>query len=322
MHAVPPTVVLLGPQRSDPTLPAALAAAGVAGPLAAITAGWEDREGETERLDRAVGRPVENLRLHHAAEIAFARDRELLEAYRARRALLRASQAAYRTRLGHLLVARAELRVAGGPSRVLAGELSDALEMVRALDRGHLERAEAIETEFADRWRPGERDAIRVPAEQMRRVIDGAAAVLVAGGHVPILRNRLRLFGLADALATRPCFAWSGGAMALAERILLFHDRPPQGEGHAEVMGRGLALVSGVVLLPDASARLAIEDRTRVETLARRLLPERGIVLDPGCGVRIDGERITSAAGGAWRLGLDGTLEDALEETLEDARGR
>jgi hypothetical protein len=46
---------------------------------------------------------------------------------------------------------------------------------------------------------------------------------------VAVLVNRLRLFGLGDLVADKTVFAWSAGAMAVSERVVLFHDDPPQG---------------------------------------------------------------------------------------------
>jgi peptidase E len=54
-------------------------------------------------------------------------------------------------------------------------------------------------------------------------------AVLIAGGHIAVLLNRLRLFDLSAVLRERPVFGWSAGAMVLTSRIVLFHDSPPRG---------------------------------------------------------------------------------------------
>ena len=61
--------------------------------------------------------------------------------------------------------------------------------------------------------------------------------------------------------------------MALADRIVLFHDRSPQGPGHPEVYGSGLSVVRDVVLLPHARARLLLDDAPRMAVFARRFAP-------------------------------------------------
>ena len=81
--------------------------------------------------------------------------------------------------------------------------------------------------------------------------------MLIAGGHVAVLVNRLRLFGMRALLGHKPIAAWSAGAMALTTRVLLFHDRPPQGAGNAEIFEHGLDLVPDAVFLPHAATRLA-----------------------------------------------------------------
>jgi hypothetical protein len=87
--------------------------------------------------------------------------------------------------------------------------------------------------------------------------------------------------------------AWSGGAMALTERVVLFHDRAPQGYSHAEVYDDGLGLARGVVLLPHARRRLLVDDRTRMGVLARRFAPAQCVVLDDGARVDLgDGSQL------------------------------
>src|SRR5690606_5912302 len=104
--------------------------------------------------------------------------------------------------------------------------------------------------------------------------------------------------------------AWSGGAMVLGERIVLFHDAPPQGRGHAEVLEPGLALYRGAVPFPHARRRLLLEDVPRVTLLARRLEPRLALPMDEGARVDWDGERWTFSAG-TRLLSVDGTVRVA-----------
>lgn len=75
------TVVLLGPQRLRPTLVEAVDRAGVTGAVAAVTAGWQEREDEIDELSAHLRRPVVNLGLHRRGEDVLARDPEFLLAY-------------------------------------------------------------------------------------------------------------------------------------------------------------------------------------------------------------------------------------------------
>ena len=68
-----PPVVLLGPQRHCPTVRTTLDELGADGPLAVISAGWEEREGEIDELEEHVRRPVRDL--------AFSRDGRHLYVY-------------------------------------------------------------------------------------------------------------------------------------------------------------------------------------------------------------------------------------------------
>ena len=119
----------------------------------------------------------------------------------------------------------------------------------------------------------------------------------IAGGHVAVLLNRMRLFDLAPLLAGKLVVAWSAGAMAVSERIVLFHDSPPQGPGNPEVFDAGLGLCTGVLPLPHADRRLRLEDPVRVDLFARRFSPSICAILDPGARWDWDGTGWTAGPG-------------------------
>ena len=119
--------------------------------------------------------------------------------------------------------------------------------------------------------------------------------------------NRLRLFGVRELAADLTFVAWSAGAMVLTERVVLFHDHPPQGPGNAEVMEQGLGLCPRIVALPDGKKRLDLGDIHRVASFAQRFAPDACIVLRDGDCLKWDG-RNWSAPEGALRLGEDGEL--------------
>ena len=111
-----------------------------------------------------------------------------------------------------------------------------------------------------------------------------------------MLLNRLRLFGFGDLVGDLPVLAWSAGAMALAERVVLFHDTPPQGFGNAEVLESGLALFRQILPLPHAQRRLQLENPHRVEELARRFAPFSCVPLDAGDYLKIEGPALWAEA--------------------------
>jgi hypothetical protein len=182
--------------------------------------------------------------------------------------LLDQLQDSYLLRLDHALQAVYTVqRRAGGP---LGGAvLAEAIDAVRDLDAAHLRRVGAVRGEFYAELAPHDRPVIAGHRGEVAGLLGDAAALVVAGGHVGVLADLLHLFNVAAALRS-PVIAWSAGAMALAERIVLFGDRSAHGPGHPEIYGSGLSLLRGVVPLPHARARLLLDDTPRMAVFARR----------------------------------------------------
>jgi hypothetical protein len=300
-------VLLLGPQFRAPNLREALGHAGLQGPVVAITAGWQEREGELGALDEHLGAPARDLRLYERAEAAFTRDPELHAAYRSRQNELRRLQDLYRIRLDHAKAAARDLLRSDDGSPLARKALRAAVEGLRRLDAEHLRDIHTLHRRFENAWGPAQRPVLATQAAELERLVSGAALVCIAGGHVAVLLNRLRLFGLERVLRTRPVAAWSAGAMVLAERIVLFHDHPPQGAGNAEVFEAGLALIRSAVFLPHAASRLATADAARVALLARRLAPATCYTLDDGSRLLWRRGQLADAAG-SHRLARTGRL--------------
>lgn len=292
-HSSKRVIVLLGPQRLEPTAPEAVAPfVGPGDAVSAITAGWEERESELVELREHLGRTVESLDLHRRAQQVMEDDPELGEALKRRRRNLRALRSIYRLRLRHLVPAAEELLRRTGPDDLMVPEREDALQGLRALDAHHLERIDEIHDAFLEEWRPSEREAVARQREELAAILQRTAVLCIAGGHVRILHTRLWLFDIVDLLPEgMPIVAWSAGAMVLAERIVLFHDSPPQGQGHPEVLGPGFGLCPGIVPLPHASRRLDLDDEVRVQLLSRRFPDSICVALDGGSSLRWDGSR-------------------------------
>ena len=304
-------VTLLGPQRLSPTLVHAIRGAGVEGEVAVVTAGWQEREEEVDELRDHLGGGVVNLRLYARAEEVFRRDRALARAHRQRQDRLQRMQELYRLRLAHALDAARELLTRRGDPEVVNPEREAAVAAIRELDRVHLERVRAVHGELEAAMKPLERPAVARQRAELQRLLDGCAAFAVAGGHVALLLNRLRLFGIAEMVAGKPVFAWSGGAMVLGERLVLFHDDPPQGSGNAEVLEAGLGLYGGLLPLPHARRRLKLDEPLRVGLFARRFGDLACVALDDGAILRREEGRWRPVGGdGARRLLPDGTVEE------------
>lgn len=301
-------VVLLGPQRFQPTLRDAVRELGVSGPVAVVTAGWQERERENDELRAHLDCEVVDLLLYHRYDDALLRDRPLAQALRRRQEELQQQQQLYRMRLEHALAAARQI-VSQPEGAAVEGHLLAAIHAVRHLDRFHLRRLRREHESFEREWEPSRRVAVARHREQLAQLLDRCDLLAIAGGHVAVLLNRLRLFDLRPLIGSKPVVAWSAGAMAVSERVVLFHDSPPQGPGDPEVLDSGLGLCRGVVPLPHARQRLRLNDPHRVALFARRFAPAECVVLEGAARLEWRGER-WSATPGTLRLGPDGTLRE------------
>jgi hypothetical protein len=210
------------------------------------------------------------------------RDPEFALGERRLAAALEELQDMYLLRLDHALQAVYAVQRRSTGQRLRADVLAEAIDAVRELDAAHLSRVGAVRGEFYQGLRPHDRPVIAGHRAAVADLLAGAAALVIAGGHVGVLTDVLHLFNVAAALGATPVIAWSAGAMALTEKIVLFHDRAPQGPGHPEVYGSGLSVLRGVVPLPHARTRLLLDDTPRMAVFARRFAPARCILLDNG----------------------------------------
>lgn len=293
---------MLGPQRPTPNLGAAVAMLQPADePAAVITAGWQDAEGEIGDMQAEAGRPLRDLEVYRRGAEVFDQEPALLEAYRDRQGKLKELQRLYLMRLEPAMAAARELLCASGDPDLLKLEQRAAISQVRALDRHHLRRITAIHDEFERRLAACGSAVLARHVHTLGRILDGHSTVLIAGGHVAVLLNRMRLFDLGSMLKGKRVIAWSAGAMVLCDRVVLFHDKAAQGQRDAEVFDQGLGLVGHAVPLPDALHRIDYEDRTRLALFSRRFAPSRCLTLDNGSMLKFEAGRVT-AAGGVRRL--------------------
>ncbi|MCS6858197.1 MAG: hypothetical protein NZM37_10840, partial [Sandaracinaceae bacterium] len=146
MHHAP--IVLLGPQRFDPTLGEAVRELGIRGPFATITAGWQEREAEDAELHEHLFRRTINLRLYARAEEVWREDPEFREAHRARQDRLRHKQDFYRIRLEHALESAFVIQKRKAPSDILEEEEAMSIRLLQEIDRTHLEQCHFIRERF------------------------------------------------------------------------------------------------------------------------------------------------------------------------------
>ena len=286
-----PVRVLLGPQSPKHNIAAAMAEVKWPdGPFATITAGFQEAEGDTAELQEVVGRSLEDLRLYHRTEDVFRADKPLADALRARQESLIEQQRSYRKRLKNVAIAARQMLRAKGDAELLAAEQAHAITQLQDLDDHHLARTEALRQPFEATYNERVNEHLAHHYEEIIAVLDRCSAILIAGGNIAVLLNRIRLLGVEKLLADKPIVAWSAGAMVLTGRIVLFHDRSPEGRRDAEVFGSGCGVLNELVLLPDAAHRLRENDRLRLQLMAQRFSPDTCITLDNGSILRLRGD--------------------------------
>ncbi len=304
-------VTLLGPQRR-PTVDQVAAGLPAGTPFATITAGWEEREPDDTELDALLGGRTVNLNLYGRWLDVQEHDPEFA-----------AHELEHRTYLEELrLLYLVQLESAGGTIDALArrngdrreaieSALADARSVVRLLDDSHTARVRATEKEFRARLAPEERPVIAEHRAAVKAVLEQVGGLVVTGGHVAVLLRLMRLFGV-SACIPEQVIAWSAGAMALTERVVLFHDRMPQGMSPSEIYADGLGVIREMVLLPHARRRLRVDDSRRMATMVKRFAPAACVVLDDEVRLDLDGDgRLPGGARVVDDTGHIVTLEQA-----------
>jgi hypothetical protein len=307
--------IVLGPQRR-PTVGAVVRSLVPGGPFATVTAGWQEREADDGELSALLSGRAINLGLYRRWLDVQDSDPEYAADERRLQGTLAELQDIYLLRLDYALQAVYALQSRSGRDWLLADGVTEAIAAVRELDAAHLHRVNQVRGEFFQRWQPHDRPAIAGHRAAVAATLAGSAGLIVAGGHVGVLAEVLHLFNVAAALPSQapswPVIAWSAGAMALTDRIVLFHDRSPQGPGHPEIYGSGLSVLRDVVLLPHARARLLLHDTARMAVFARRFTPARCILLD-------NGTRLDQRTDGTWPPGARVLADDGHVTALEAA---
>ena len=302
-------VVLLGPQGASPDIGAVLAEHGVRGPVALVRAGYQEREPDDAEMIAWLGVPAVNLVLHKRSVELFREDTEFTTAYQARQQRLRHMQTFYRVRLEKIDDAGRTVSVRYVEPELLDQEEKVSVDQFRHLDADHIDRCDALRAAFELEWRHAERPVVARHRAEIAEALSTVDALVIAGGHVASLLNRLALFdvlALARAAGT-PVFAWSAGAMVLMDRIVLFHDFPPYGSDIAQVLDAGFKLVPGLVVLPDPRRRVNLDARIGIQRFARRMAPATCVAMDHGDRVVFENGEIVRAS--AARLTTTGEVE-------------
>lgn len=285
--------LLLGPQRPIRNLGDAVEAAGIPqDPVAVISAGWQEAEGDIDDVKELVKRPLQDLQLYRRAENVFAADPKLADAYRRRQDRIMELQLLYQVRLRRLTMAARETMRADADEDLVAAESRHAISQLRALDRHHLHRVQSMIAEFESEFSRHTSELLAGHSAEIEKILAQCPTILLTGGNVIVLLNRLRLFGVHRLLDNHHLIAWSAGAMVLGDLIVLYHERTPQGRRDPEVLGPGCCVLPTYAFFPDAKRRLRLNDPIRVDLMSRRFAPGVCVTLDSGSQMLFDDNRI------------------------------
>lgn len=306
------TTVLCGPAGDGDAIARELGRLGVDGAVALVTAGWEEAERNDAALHRALGGGTRNLGLFGRRLDILESDAEYAAEMRRVRDLVTQLREVYLVQLRHALRGVEAVRQHDVRARRLGGvQLDEAIETVRGLDERHARRVDAIFGEFYATYPPHERPVVAAHREEVAAIVADCSAMCVAGGHVRVLTECLHLCNVGALLGEIPLVAWSAGAMAMAERVMIVDDHDPGGRPD-EVLGAGISVVRNVVPLPDARSRLRIDDRNHMALLARRLAPRACVLLDAGDRVAFDSRGVADLTR-ARVVSPDGSVREPAE---------
>ena len=207
----------------------------LAGPVATVTAGWQEREPDDAELDALLDGRAVNLRLYARWLDVLDRDPDYAAAEREHRAALRELQQLYLITLDRALRALHEVARHGG--HAVPAALADAEHVVRLVDERHLARVATPAPTFDAAARIAERHLVARTGPMSAEVVTAASALVVAGGPrrgaaaraAPVRGARS---GRRDRLVRRGDGADRAGAAV---------PRPPRtAPSHAEFLDSGL----------------------------------------------------------------------------------
>lgn len=271
-------LVLLGQQRESPRLQKFIERCGLSGPVALVSAGWEEDEEDDQWVRDAVDVPVVNSRLYSLADDLFQLDPEVLQLLRERQDRLRALREVNELQLEHLGTVARELWQRLERNAAAVAPWHQTLAQIQDVDTRYLKAVSGVIKEYDRRIAPQQRRSVLDYRRAVLERLRGCQALLIAGGHVGVLLNRLNLCRLLKHLPL-PIIAWAGGAMALGERVYFYDHFIPHAQREVELSRQGMALYRGLQLFPRAAERLNLADPCELAILAQRL-PNRCLLLD------------------------------------------
>lgn len=309
------SIHILGPQSPDSNLTHAINMFCPQGDLAVISAGWRYDECELQALQSKLGRKIRHIPLYEWFDALGSFEPELSGLHRIRQRRILDYKKVYQINLDTAMESWSSIqKLYRKDPDTYAKDEREACKHVQMVDRNCLKRLAEIKQDFESISTPWLHESALPLYEQIIQTLSRCSGLIITGGHVAILRNRLAFFGLEDLLTNfvldgNHIFAWSAGAMCLTERIVLFHDDPPWGQGRTEILDTGMGLLPKTVFVPNATARLNLKDPKRIERFARRFHPSLSICLESGSHLIFTDQGVydRSAKRSTFQLSTEGT---------------
>lgn len=297
------TTILLGPQRFLRTAGSAVRSVAPSGTVATVTAGWRDREGDDAELDEALDGRSHNLRLFERFVDVLAKDSGFATAALAYNQGIDEAAALYTLRLQRTLdIVYAVQRRTARPD-ITDSAVVAAVQSARDVDSWYLSVVAQLQRELELTAPPEDSEVIQQHRSEIARILEDATVLAIAGGHVGQLLRCLKLFDVRMP-PSLPVVAWSAGAMAITDHVVLYNDNGPEGIRGGELWDLGIGRVHRVIAMPHARRRLRLDDPARTQIFVRRFAASTCLLLDDGTRVRIeddgripDGARILTAEG-------------------------
>ena len=188
--------------------------------------------------------------------------------------------------------------------------LHDAVAGVRAIDQWYVAELDRLYLELEVEGGVNTSEVIGWHRAEIRTLQNDCVAWVLPGGNIRTLMSVLRLFAVTIPPEV-PVIGWSAGAMALTERIAIFHDYGPDGARETELFDTGLGRVRGLVAFPHARRRLRMDAPDRLGILAMRFAPAQCVLLDDGVILDIGPDGLIPDV--ARRVGGDGLIRSGEE---------
>jgi len=278
--------ILLGPQRFRTTLGTAVRTVAPEGPVATVTAGWRDRESDTDELDATLDGRGRHLNLYGRLQDVLETDPTFAMAALAHRDAIDELAGIYSIRLQRALDSVYAVQRRSARTDVAASALADGVRVVQSIDGWFLDGVDQLRAELWAAAPAEDSEPIQRHRAEVAEAVGQASAIAIAGGHVGLLLRCLKLFAV-DLPAEVPVVAWSAGAMSLTERVVLYNDRGPSGVIGSEVWDRGMGRAPRIVAMPHARRRLRMDDPMVLRVLVRRFADARCLLLDDGASVAL-----------------------------------